>query len=1001
LNRLTGRLWALGLLGLLPGWALDTQLAGDYVVARWQVLDGLPQNSVNWIGQTPDGYLWLATFKGLARFDGVRFVVFDPANSPGLASESILCCYVDRVGGLWVVTESRVLVRLWQGRFRTCGSEVGVPEAGVERVCEDASGCLWMADTRAALYRWQDGRFGQMVAPGGFGSGQVFKLVNDGEGNLWFKQGSAATRWVDGKLIPLTGADGQPAVVNHLTPLGGGGMWVMTPGALRRHRHGRWTGESWPCPESKTHFHGSATDRFGNLWIGTFGDGVYRFSPVAGWTHFTAGTGLESKAVRSVFADAEGSVWVGTDGGGLHRFRPRSFVSIGAAEGVPGNLIKSLSQDGLGRVWLAIKDEPLGWLERDGPTWAFRRRDLPDPQSWWSVCADRGGGLWLGTYQGGVFRYRDDELTCIATAAGQPIGTVQALFQDRRGAIWVAGQQGVSRFHGTEVKHYGLAEGLSSLKVRAFADDAQGRLYIATAAGLNRLSGDHWTVFGRAQGLSDDEVTAVCVAQSDTVWLATDRSGLHRFKGDRFTACTTQQGVANPGITGLITDDAGHLWLAGKRGIFRLTLAELETAADDPRSAPACVHYDQLDGLATPQCTDGIQPSVWKASDGRIWFATAMGVAVVDPKRLVRNPRPPPVLIEEVSVDGRTVCAGSTAMTKDPVPGLPQAFAEAAARATPAALRLPAGAERIEFQFTALSFAAPEKVRFRHRLEGLDSHWVHDGTARQASYSGLPAGRYRFLVQACNDDGVWNHAGAALALTLLPPWWQTGWFRAVALALAGGLVFGFYEWRIRQLHRRRAAHQEFSRRLLASQEEERKRIAGELHDGLGQSLLVVRNRAVLGLKAGEDLAAMRAQLREISEVSGQAIEEVRGIARALRPYQLDRLGLTLALRALAGQQAASSSFRVETDIAELRGRVSSGSAIHLYRIVQESLRNVAEHAHAATVRLAVRVATDRLHLTIEDDGQGFDAAAPDAAASRLRVAGHRRARAHSRGHPDD
>jgi len=260
-------------------------------------------------------------------------------------------------------------------------------------------------------------------------------------------------------------------------------------------------------------------------------------------------------------------------------------------------------------------------------------------------------------------------------------------------------------------------------------------------------------------------------------------------------------------------------------------------------------------------------------------------------------------------------------------------------------------------------------------MDGLEPDWVDGGTTRSALYTRLPPGSYQFRVTACNSDGVWNETGTALAIVVQPAWWQTWWLRALALVTGAAAVFGFNEWRVLQLKRRRLQQEDFSRQLIASQEKERHRIATELHDSLGQNLLVIKNRAYLGLKAGETGPAMQTQLQEISEASAQAIAEVRSIARALRPYQLERLGLPLALKALTDQLAATTSLRVEADLAALDGGLSPEVAISLYRIVQESLNNVAKHAQASTVRLQARVVAAGLCLSIQDDGRGFDVAA--------------------------
>jgi signal transduction histidine kinase len=284
---------------------------------------------------------------------------------------------------------------------------------------------------------------------------------------------------------------------------------------------------------------------------------------------------------------------------------------------------------------------------------------------------------------------------------------------------------------------------------------------------------------------------------------------------------------------------------------------------------------------------------------------------------------------------------------------------------------VPAGKHRIELRYTALTFAAPEQARFRFQLEGWGNGWTEAGTRRAACYTQLAPGRYRFRVTACNDEGVWNETGAALALTVLPAWWQRWWFQGLALTGAGGLVFGCYAWRMHLHTRRRAAQHEFSRRLIASQEDERKRIASELHDSLGQHLLVIKNMAALGVRAEQDAAAMREKLTAISALASQAIGEVRDIARALRPFELDRLGLTKALTWLIKPAGESSNIRFDVEMEPLDGLFPPEFEINLYRVVQESLANILKHSQATTARIQIKRELRQARVSIQDNGRGF------------------------------
>ena len=926
--------------------AAEIAALSDYVVANWQTIDGLPQSSVNGIDQTPDGYFWLATFGGVARFDGVRFAVFNSTTAPGLPEDGILRLYADRSGALWAVTVSHKLVRYKRKRFEVWSQDRGVPKKGVERVGEDAKGRLWMADRDSALYLLRNGRFEQVLGPGGFAQGAILEIVNDGEGFTWFKQGDTAARFDEKRWIRLPArGGGKPAVVKHLTRRRAGGLWVVTPEGLEQYSRGKWIGGPWKCPSFKTHFQTSAEDLDGNLWLGAFNDGVYRFSPGSGWSHYTVGRGLNTRAVRCVYVDREGSVWVGTDGGGLSRFRPRRFHVYGLAAGLPENLVRAVSEDSQGRVWLAVKGEPLGCLENG----RWRRAPAPLGAPVLTVLADRAGRVWAGSYKPGLFVWDGQRLARHTEAAGGSVGAVQALFNDRKGAIWAGDETGVVRFaHGSLRRCLGAPGPIFCL-----GEDARGRLYAGSVSGLYRLEEGRFEAVGGAIG---EPVRALCGDERGNLWFATPRGGLRRLREGKIARLGPEKGVPNPVITGLTADGNGSLWVAGERGILQLRIGQLETLAQGKSAALSVVSYGREDGLITPQCSDSCFPSIWKGRRGRLWFATAAGATVVNLAELERHPCLPLLRIESMRFNGRVVGGDDAPLSNKPV----------------REIRLRAESGRVEFQFTALSFAAPEKMRFRHKLEGIDPDWIDDGPKRQAVYTSLPPGRYRFHVQACNHEGVWNTVGASLAFEVIPPWWRTGWaYLGEALAAAGALVW-FYERRMRRAHRLRQLQEDFSRRLIASQEAERRRVAGELHDDLGQELLLIKNWAAMALESLNEEEALRDQLIKISDSAGRALQSVRALTQDLRPYELDRLGLNAAVESMVERLSSSTGLRCRVQFTEPPEELSPETRTAVYRILQESFNNIVRHAQAAEAFLETEVSDGFWRVRLADNGRGFD-----------------------------
>jgi signal transduction histidine kinase len=435
-----------------------------------------------------------------------------------------------------------------------------------------------------------------------------------------------------------------------------------------------------------------------------------------------------------------------------------------------------------------------------------------------------------------------------------------------------------------------------------------------------------------------------------TLWVGTSDGGLARFKNGRFTRYTTRQGMFDDGVFQILEDKTGDLWMSSNRGIHRARKAELNEFAEGRRSSISAVAYGRSDGMLNPECNSSRWPAGVKTRDGRLWFPTQDGVAVIDPGAVSTNPKPPPVVIESFLVERES-----------------QSFREE--------VRVPPGKSNIEIQYTGLSLVNSDRIRFKYRLAGAGDEWLEAGTRRSAYYQHLAPGRYTFTVLAANSDGLWNDVGASLAFTVLPAWHQTAWFRGlVGVVIVGGIV-GIYRRRISWHQAQHAAHQNFSRRLIASQEQERKRIAGELHDSLGQHLLVIKNRAAIGLNS--NAAAGPEHLNEISRAATHALEEVREISQNLRPYQLDRLGLTRALHGLVRKIGASSNVKCAADIAPVDGVFQPEAEINLYRIVQEGLNNILKHSGATEARIVLDRDERRVQLRVEDNGRGFnrDAAA--------------------------
>ncbi|HEY5219324.1 MAG TPA: ATP-binding protein, partial [Gemmatimonadaceae bacterium] len=477
--------------------------------------------------------------------------------------------------------------------------------------------------------------------------------------------------------------------------------------------------------------------------------------------------------------------------------------------------------------------------------------------------------------------------------------------------------------------------------------DRQGVLWVGTVGGLARMEGQRFTSWTTRNGLPHNYVRAIYEDTDNVHWIGTYGGGLARFDGHRFVVYNRKNGLYDNIVSSILEDAHGNLWMSGNRGVFRASRRMLDAYAAGTIPQILSIGYGPSDGLLTAETNGGFEPAAWQDADGRLWYPTVRGLATVNPNDAVPNTHPPSVMVEALRADGR-------------------------AYAVVGNVRVPVGTRSLEVDYTGLTSVAPEQLVFRYRLSGLNEDWQYVNDRRTAYYSGLRPGTYVFEVAAANRDGLWSADSEPLTLIVPPDWYQTLWFRVLAILVVVGTAVVLVRRRIAHLHAQQRVQREFSRQLIAAQEQERGRLAGELHDSLGQDLLVMKNRAAIALRAVGLDPALRAHLDEISEVASSAVQNAREISHALRPYQLDRLGLAAAIRDLGQRVAASGGPSVDVDAAESDASAPSAQAIHLFRIVQEALNNILKHADAMHVTIRLHPDDTGLRLVISDDGRGMD-----------------------------
>jgi len=935
--------------------ALDPSKAlTQYVHDVWTSDQGLPQNGVAAVTRTSDGYLWIGTEEGMARFDGQRFQVFDSSAAAGLGGVSAGALLPD-ARRLWIGTRNGV----WTGTggsFAPLPLAAALPQGWTTALCADGKGGVWIATSPyGGLSHLKDGAMRTFTMRDGLSSDSVQSLARDRRGRLWIGTTAGLDLWDGVRFVRYTTRDGlAPGTVFAIVEDRAGTLWIGTKegdpgspgdkGALTSLRDGRFSTYATGAGGDSPGVQALLEDRDGNLWCGTFGGGLRRF---AGGS-FSEAPLLGSMTVAALHEDAEGSLWVGTDAAGLHRLRDGSFTTYGREEGLPDDVVESLYEDSSGALWIGTRWR--GVLRRKGTavTRISTREGLPNDRVN-AVLESPAGVLWFGT-AAGLVRLQDARLTTFTTGSAASADNVSALCAGDGGTIWAGTWDGLRRFAGGALERVPGTDALAGVLVSSLLRTRDGALWIGTARGVSRLAGG--SLQSLVPGGGPVDVRALFEDGDGSVWIGTRGEGLHRFRDGRLARVTRKEGLHEDVVGTIGEDRLGYLWTSGSKGISRVSRRELVDVLEGRAAAFRSVAYGTADGMRSRECEPG--QGQLRARDGRLWFATVRGAVSVDPAALTVNRVEPPVVIESASAGGKSF--------------LPSSVPE-----------ISGGHGTLEVRYAGLSLLVPERVRYRYKLVGLSDEWVDAGARREAFIANIPPGRFTFLVTAANNDGTWSSKGARLSLVVLPSFRQTWWFRGLLAAAALGLAAVVHRARVSALQREKAEQEQLSRRFNDLQESERQRIACELHDSLGQSLVIIKNRARQALDSEPGGLAQREQLEEITESATEALAEVRQIAYDLRPFHIDRLGLTKAVDAMVRQVAGATGVKVTAALSDIDGVLPAGDEISFYRIVQEALGNAVKHAQATEIQVGIRREDGTVALTVRDNGRGF-APAPASAA---------------------
>lgn len=953
-------------LGNLPCAAVTN--VNSWIRLAWSSADGLPNNTINGLAQTVDGFIWLGTPNGLARFDGVRFEEPATTNFVDLPNRGVLAITGSRNGGIHLGMDRGAIVSLSADSKKAFVPDTDLSNLTIYSLTEDSQGAVWACYRGGSVRRVAEGKLTEFGSDAGLPEGtDICSLACEASGRLWFhKNGSLGICQKDRfeTLQRLPSGSGRLAVAR------GGGVWACVGFHLYRYKFGE---EVKDCGVFYPRLPGTEVSvlleaRNGILWIGTTFSGLYRYDGVTFEPVMTT-----HQEILSLLEDAEGNIWVGMGGGGLNQVRPRTLRLEAADSGLPAG-VSSLCEEKNGTIWAATQNGDLV-CKRDG-----RWQVIPTDKSWGgnalSVCADPAGGIWIGTRSQKLQRWKDGQFVNWGDPRQIKGLTVHTLVVATNGDLWLGEDTpvAVQRLRNGKPQEFEVPPDIRV--IRASAQDAAGNIWFGTSKGvLLRVAGDQ-LVDETSRTMGEPQPIRCLYATADgSLWIGYAGWGIGRVKDGKYAAVSARQGLHDDFISQIVADDRGWLWFGGDRGIFKVRQEELNEVCDGKSARVRSVHYGpgeygHGDGRPSLQANFGNSPIALRSSDGQVWLAMRTALAVIDPAQSPRNSRPPPVLLTRLSMGDETVVSygGLLAVTQ---PNRPQS---SSAVFEEAGVRIPPNHRRLEFEFTALSFVGIENILFRYRLDGFDDDWVEtkmgrNELGRAAVYPRLPRGKYHFQVNACNSEGVWNEAGAGLTFVVTPFFWQTWWFLGIVLVGFTGLIIAV----VRYVSFRRLRAQVQSLEQQAALHKERARIAKDIHDDLGASLTQITFLGELAHQDRDVPEKVGDHVNLISNTARQAVKSLDEIVWAVNPrndtlaHFIDYTGqFALDYLRLAG-------IRCRLDLPDqVPARELSTDVRHnLFLVVKEAINNAVKYAHATELRLRIAVSEEKLELSIEDNGRGF------------------------------
>lgn len=979
----------------------------QYEHTVWQSKDGLLQNSVTAILQSSDGYLWLGTYDGVSRFDGSDFTNFEQQNSKILKNSYIYSLFQSKDNTIWIGTANAGLVAYKNGHFTNFMADGKLPFPTIKTIAQDSNGAIWLGASGTGIVKYKKGKYTIYHPEGAKRVNCIWVRRNH---QIWFgTQDSGVLIYQNGKFTRLTRKNGlNTNRIRTLFEDQSGKMWIGTAGGGLNIFHKGQIVRTITRKNGLTSniIYSFIIDKEGTKWVGTMGGGLDRIVHNK-ITHFTTFQGLSNDAVGSLFEDKEGDLWIGTLGGGLNKLRDGKFTTFTTREGLSNDFIWTVCSGPNNEMWIGTNGGGINILHNklvhvidtsNGLSGNYVR----------SIYRVHNGNMWIGTYNGIDIISKRKIIRKLKVKNGLSSNKIFAINEDRHNNIWIGTTHGLDRIHKGHIKTYTTKNGLAGNDIRTLYIDHNDRLWIGTkSGGISVYSNGKFKNFSQKDGLPSNGIISVFQDQNGTIWIGTFLGGISRYKNGKFVTISSSQGLPDNVIYSIFEDKKNNLWFSCNKGIFRVSLKDLNDIADGKIDTLSPTIYGNAEGLKNTECNGNDYPAGWQTSNGKIWFPTVGGVTMIDPNNLRKNTVPPHVHIEAVVIDNK-----KNILNKNQ--------------------KIYPGKHRIAFQYTAISLVSTEHVAFKYELKGFDSSWISAKNRRNAYYTNVPPGTYTFRVIASNNDRVWNTKGASFTFTIPTPFYETYWAFGLYTISIFMMLFGFIRWQSEVTHRKelekfekeqlklRAEQEHLQRlateaearerenrlRLLSQQketafekerrkhelsvatafakgvEEERDRIARELHDHILGSLSIVMRRIQkvlrkFQLNSSQEKKSEQSLIPEVQNILPDLDnigQDIRQIMDDLKPGSLEFFGLEEALEGLLNKQIDSvdKPIKLKVTAPEDITNMDPFTKTTIFRIFQEAINNAIKHANPSRLELIIEEQEKQIVLSLIDDGTGFD-----------------------------